>query len=58
MDIMEMPVIFLTASKRSTDVVEARGNGAVDYIVKPFDPNEVVVRCLRTLNITNKQAAK
>jgi DNA-binding response OmpR family regulator/HPt (histidine-containing phosphotransfer) domain-containing protein len=53
-----LPVMFLTASTRNADVVEARSNGAVDYIAKPFDANEVVIRCLRTLNITNKQAAK
>ena len=39
-----MPVIMISAHGDISDAVEALKNGADDYIVKPFDPEEVVIK--------------
>ena len=39
-----MPVIFLSAYGRDEIVAKALERGAVDYIVKPFSPTELVAR--------------
>ena len=39
-----VPVIFLTASKSLEDRLTGFREGAVDYIVKPFEPDEVIAR--------------
>lgn len=38
------PVIFITAKTQSDDVVEGLLAGGVDYLPKPFRPNEAVAR--------------
>ncbi len=40
----EIPVIFLTARSEDTDKILGLGLGADDYIVKPFNPLEVIAR--------------
>ncbi len=42
-----IPVIFLTARDDTTDLIEGFAAGGVDYVVKPFQKEEVLVR-LRT----------
>lgn len=49
-----IPVIFLTARHYGADVLEGLNTGAADYITKPFNPDEVVMRCLRLLKSTAK----
>jgi DNA-binding response OmpR family regulator len=44
------PVVFLTARHYGADVLDGLNTGAADYIVKPFDPDEVVARCVRLLD--------
>jgi len=44
-----IPVIFLTARRSAADVVDGLLTGAADYITKPFDPDEVVKRCMTLL---------
>lgn len=44
--IARIPVIFLTARRSAADVVDGLLTGATDYITKPFDPDEVVKRCM------------
>jgi len=39
-----IPVIFLTAKDKSDDVKKGFELGAVDYITKPFNPNELISR--------------
>jgi two-component system, OmpR family, alkaline phosphatase synthesis response regulator PhoP len=39
-----IPVIMLTARKQETDIVSALSKGARDYLVKPFLPEELVMR--------------
>lgn len=39
-----VPVIMLTAKSDTTDVVRGLESGADDYIVKPFNPKELVAR--------------
>ena len=39
-----MPIIMLTAKSDTTDVVRGLEAGADDYIVKPFNPKELVAR--------------
>ncbi len=40
----EVPILMITAKKESVDKVRGLGLGADDYIVKPFDPMELVAR--------------
>ena len=42
-----VPIIMLTAKGETTDVVKGLESGADDYVVKPFNPKELVAR-LRT----------
>lgn len=47
----EIPVIFLTALSETTDKVKAFGVGGADYITKPFQAEEVLVRIQHQLTI-------
>jgi two-component system response regulator AtoC len=42
-----IPVIMISAFGEISDAVEAMKSGAKDYIVKPFDPEELVLRIKR-----------
>lgn len=48
-DLADIPVIFMSAKQKETDVLDGLDLGAVDYIVKPFNPDIVVARCTRIL---------
>ncbi|MES2171332.1 MAG: MtrAB system response regulator MtrA [Actinomycetota bacterium] len=39
-----IPIIMLTAKSDTTDVVRGLESGADDYVVKPFNPKELVAR--------------
>ena len=45
----KLPVIMLSARRQEQDVLSALELGASDYIVKPFIPEELVVRLGRLL---------
>jgi len=49
-----IPVIFLSAKTQSTDRIKGLKLGADDYIIKPFNPEEVE---LRIENALEKRAA-
>jgi len=44
------PIIMLTAKSQESDIVRALDNGASDYVVKPFKPNELLARIRRQLH--------
>ena len=46
---LPVPVIMISAFGEIHDAVEAMKSGAKDYIVKPFDPEELVIRLKRLL---------
>ena len=49
-----IPVIFLTALDSSTDRVVGLELGADDYVVKPFDPRELLARIRTVLRRTSE----
>jgi DNA-binding response OmpR family regulator len=42
-----VPIIMLTAKSHETDIVRALDAGANDYVVKPFQPEELRARVRR-----------
>lgn len=48
-EMADIPVIFLTASADSDTVLEAGKLGAVDYVTKPFMPQELLKRVEKTI---------
>jgi two-component system OmpR family response regulator len=53
---LSVPVILLTAKGESTDRIVGLEIGADDYVVKPFDPRELVARIRSVLRRTAKGA--
>jgi DNA-binding NtrC family response regulator len=51
-----IPVIMITAHTSTQDAVEAMKAGAVDYIAKPFDNDELVLIVRRAVGEKNLQA--
>jgi DNA-binding response OmpR family regulator len=45
----DVPIIVLSARRGEQDIVQALQAGASDYIVKPFLPEELIVRMQRLL---------
>lgn len=52
----QMPIIFLTAMGNVENVVKGLEVGADDYIVKPFNPPEVLARIMALLRRTTSQS--
>lgn len=48
----DMPIIFLTAMGNVENVVQGLEVGADDYIIKPFNPPEVLARIMASLRRT------
>ncbi len=48
------PVIFLTASVKIDDKLRALHSGAVDYLVKPVSPDELIARIQNFLELKKK----
>ncbi|TMV82283.1 response regulator [Thioclava sp. BHET1] len=53
----EVPVIFLTAMSEETDRIIGLELGADDYLVKPFNPRELLARIRAVLRRTNSLPA-
>ena len=51
----EIPVIFISNSDEMVDKVKAFSMGGVDYITKPFQPDEVILRVENQLNLRSLQ---
>ena len=47
----DLPVIMLSARKQERDVVGGLAEGANDYLVKPFMPEELAVRIQKVLRV-------
>ena len=54
----QLPVIFLTAKGEATDRIVGLEIGADDYVVKPFDPRELVARIRSVLRRARRQPAE
>lgn len=46
-DWAQVPVLMLTAKAQESEIVRALEAGANDYVVKPFQPNELLARVRR-----------
>ncbi len=55
-ELTDVPIIFVTAKGTIEDVVRGFSVGADDYVVKPFNPNELVSRLLACLRRSGEQA--
>ena len=51
-----VPIIMLTAKSDTTDIVGGLESGADDYIVKPFNPKELVARIRTRLRPASEDA--
>jgi len=47
----EVPVIILSAEETSSDRIKCLELGAIDYLIKPFNPKELKLRVNRILSI-------
>ena len=57
-NIINTPIILLTAKGEASERVEGLEIGADDYLPKPFEPKELVLRIKNILNKTNINNAK
>ena len=51
-------IIMLTAKTEIEDVLEGLEIGADDYMKKPFDPRELVLRVKKLLNVKKKEVVQ
>jgi two-component system OmpR family response regulator len=54
----QIPVIFITAKGEATDRIVGLEIGADDYVVKPFDPRELVARIRSVLRRAGRQPSE
>ena len=52
-NILDTPIILLTAKGNAVDRIEGLETGADDYLPKPFEPKELLLRIKNILNKTN-----
>ena len=55
---IETPIILLTAKGEASERIEGLEVGADDYLPKPFDPKELVLRIKNIINKTKKNNQK
>ena len=55
---LETPIILLTAKGQATERVEGLEMGADDYLPKPFEPKELILRIKNILSKTIKNQTK
>ncbi len=56
--ILETPIILLTAKGQANERVEGLEIGADDYLPKPFEPKELILRIQNIINKTKKNDEK
>ena len=56
--ILDTPIILLTAKGEATDRIEGLETGADDYLPKPFEPKELLLRIKNILEKTKKSDLK
>ena len=54
----KIPVIFLSAKSEANDRINGLELGAYDYVIKPFEPKELLLRIKNILNLTTKNNLK
>ncbi len=54
-EVRDIPVILLTGREGSTQKVKGLERGASDYVIKPFDPDELIARVKVQLKIKRLQ---
>jgi two-component system phosphate regulon response regulator OmpR len=57
-DKIQTPIILLTAKGEANDRIEGLEIGADDYLPKPFEPKELILRIKNILNKTKKSKQK
>ena len=57
-DIVDTPIILLTAKGEASERIEGLETGADDYLAKPFEPQELVLRINNILNKTKPKNQK
>ena len=57
-DIVDTPIILLTAKGEASERIEGLETGADDYLAKPFEPQELVLRINNILNKTKSKNQK
>ena len=61
-DVLDIPILLVSAKKEDLDKIKGLGYGADDYIIKPFSPSELVARVIahisRYQRLTAKEAPK
>ena len=55
---LDTPIILLTAKREASERVEGLEIGADDYLAKPFEPKELILRINNILNKTKKDDLK
>ncbi len=51
----DIPIMFISALKDTTDKLKVFSVGGIDYITKPFDSDEVLARVKTQVNLRNMQ---
>lgn len=56
-ELSDVPILMVTARGESVDKLKGFDLGADDYLVKPFDPNELVARAVSLLRRTYRSSS-